>query len=60
MDVYRRRGWFRVITRPIDGVERIQTYATPKGIHEIAGLLGRPLDLLGQVDRQARLPLMAH
>lgn len=58
IDVYRRKGWFRVITTPIDGVERLQTFATPRGLHEIATLLGRPLDMFGQVDRQARLPLL--
>lgn len=58
IDVYRRKGWFRVITTPINGVERMQTFATPRGLQEIATLLGRPLDMFGQVDKQARLPLL--
>ena len=57
---FRRRGWFVVRTMEINGAERIQTLATPRGLHKIAALLGRPLDLLGQVDRQARLPLLAN
>ncbi|KTR06916.1 hypothetical protein NS365_05650 [Aureimonas ureilytica] len=47
IETYRRRGWFVVRTMEINGKERLQTLVTPRGIHEVAAMLGRPLDMLG-------------
>lgn len=51
MERYRRKGWFDTKTRTIDDVERIQTFVTPRGLAEIAELIGQPTDLFGKIDR---------
>lgn len=51
MERYARRGWFVVKSRVIDGAERVQTFATPRGLAGVAEMMGQRLDMFGQIDR---------